>query len=207
MMDELATRFRPHIGRPLGEIARRIRKPLREGKGSGGVLVRAIAGLPAKGPIREFEETGIQVKTTRLNPDLMPYESMSFPAIRFNELAEEEWEDSDLQQQLAGLYIVPLIGENRGTPFAQCRLGRPFLWRPTDEQLRAIAEEWSRFRDAVAASAMKNLPTASKTEYIHMRPHGRDSSDTDELPNGTRWPKQSFWLNKDFVEDLVKRHQ
>lgn len=199
--------FRRHVGKTLSEVSTIIGEPLREGKGAGGALVRAIAGLPRRSRIREFEETGILVKTTRVSPTGRPYESMSFPAMHFKEVAEEEWEDSEFRKLIAGLLIVPLIGERKGTPFARCKLGRPFLWRPGQHELDDIATEWRVIQQCIANSNMGAIPPASMTEYIHVRPHGRDRSDVDVLPDGTTHPKQSFWLNKDLVEELVQRHQ
>ena len=56
------------------------------------------------------------------------------------------------------------------------------------------------------------------TRIFHLRPHASKSAylidgvrygngsdtDMDELPNGDFMTKQSFWLNKSYVYDIVK---
>ncbi|WP_310603163.1 hypothetical protein [Anaerosporobacter sp.] len=44
-----------------------------------------------------------------------------------------------------------------------------------------------------------NLPNESENPVCHVRPHGRDSKDTYELPDGREYPKQCFWLNKRYI--------
>ncbi len=207
LMEALNERFRRYVNSTLADVSKRIGVPLKEGKGAGGRLVRAVAGMAATDRIREFEETGIQVKTSRLGADLVAYEAMSFPKMVFKEFAEEVWEDSDLKRLLAGLYIVPIFGETRQTAFGDCTLGRPFLWLPTDQELESIRKEWLRFQRCIKSSERDSIPAESETEYIHIRPHGRNSSDVDTLPDGTVWPKRSFWLNKEFIGELVRRNQ
>ena len=38
----------------------------------------------------------------------------------------------------------------------------------------------------------------------HVRPHGRDQKDTDELPDGRLYPKQCFWLNNSYILEQIK---
>ena len=33
----------------------------------------------------------------------------------------------------------------------------------------------------------------------HVRPHARNAQDVDELPDGRMFPKQCFWLNKEYI--------
>ena len=48
--------------------------------------------------------------------------------------------------------------------------------------------------------------TKSKdTSYIHMRPHGAKNSDRDEDSHGNIFCKQSFWLNKKFVQQILSQ--
>ena len=52
---------------------------------------------------------------------------------------------------------------------------------------------------------ISNIPKESETEIIHLRPHAQDSNDRDIDTFGTSAVKQSFWLNKKFVEKLLKK--
>jgi hypothetical protein len=50
------------------------------------------------------------------------------------------------------------------------------------------------------------MPTAAETKAIHVRTKGRDSSDLDVLPDGTMVTKKAFWLNKEFVQQVLRRY-
>ena len=63
-------------------------------------LSLAMAGVIGKKHIKEFEEAGILFKTIRTYKNGKPKESMSFPYIRFDNLVEQDWEDSDFFDQL-----------------------------------------------------------------------------------------------------------
>jgi DNA mismatch repair endonuclease MutH len=132
-----------------------------------------------------------------------PYEAVSFPAFRHLELAEETWENSLLLSYLEHLLFVPVIGAARSTPQWDCSLGPPLYWRPSAEQLAGVEAEWSRFRDLVKDGHASSLPGESETRFIHVRPHGKDKTDRDQLPGGGDEIKKSFWLNKQFVAEIL----
>lgn len=63
-----------------------------------------------------------------------------------------------------------------------------------------------------------DLPKQSETMLFHLRPHSRKSAylidgvkygsgnenDMDELPDGNKMTKQSFWLNQKYIADIIK---
>ncbi|MFM9051933.1 MAG: hypothetical protein ACKOKF_06410, partial [Bacteroidota bacterium] len=84
-----------------------------------------------------------------------------------------------------------------------------------------IQKEWERCRDIIRSGIIikkkmtankkgfvmtNNLPGESDTEYIHMRPHARDSDDIDtSIP--VRISKQCFWFNKGLMQSLVLKRK
>lgn len=54
------------------------------------------------------------------------------------------------------------------------------------------------------AGDCNNLPKASGSRVAHVRPHGRDSTDTAPLPTGGSMTKQCFWLNNSYVAEQIK---
>lgn len=169
------------------------------------MIKRALGARSVKAPIAEFEEMGVTIRTTRVSQDLRPYEAMSFPAFRYMELIEEEWEDSDLLSRLDGLFIFPLEGRRKNSAPNECVISKPLLWRPSRAELEVAEREWTMFRDLIAGGKAAQLPTAAGTTMIHVRPHGRDSSDTDLAPKVGPLVKKSFWLNQSFIQDLLLR--
>ena len=55
--------------------------------------------------IEEFEKAEIIVKTVRLRPDNLPEEDISFPNFKFEEIANEEWEDSAFKSILERKFL------------------------------------------------------------------------------------------------------
>lgn len=204
--EELFASFTDYVGLTLGEAARRLSIPPSRGKGFiGGVLKRAFGAESTQARIKEFEEMGITLRATRVSPDGKPYEAMSFPAFRYKELVVEEWEESTLLQQLTRLLMVPCVGAQKSTPHQECVIQRPILWIPSPDEMELLRNEWEMFRNKIRDGHADALPTASMTKMIHVRPHGRDSSDTDEAPVVGPVVKKSFWLNSSFVARLVER--
>jgi hypothetical protein len=54
---------------------------------------------------------------------------------------------------------------------------------------------------------VSQLSKESDTQIIHMRPHGKDSSDRDIDSKGNSIVKQCFWINKLFIQKLLNKTQ
>jgi DNA mismatch repair protein MutH len=89
---------------------------------------------------------------------------------------------------------------------AEARLGRPFFWSPRQEEFRAIALEWERFRKLIELGQARDLPKASQTDFIHVRPKGRNAADRDQAPGGFDVVKKCFWLNQPYLERVLAEH-
>jgi DNA mismatch repair endonuclease MutH len=201
----LLRRFQRYVGRTIADVGTELGIAPSRAKGYAASVVRAAVRAASPLDRATFDEIGPTVRMTRVGPDLYPYEALSFPAFRHLELIEEEWEDSTLLSQIERMLIVPVHGRTRSTPQGECVIGEPVYWTPTAEELALIEREWTMFRDLIAAGRAHQLPRESETEAIHVRPHGRDSSDRDEVPGGGTEIRKSFWLNKWFVQRVLIR--
>ena len=52
--------------------------------------------------------------------------------------------------------------------------------------------------------AYEDLPKMKDSSIVHVRPHGKDSSDTVETPQGTKEMKKCFWLNAKYIEKAIE---
>jgi len=132
-------------------------------------------------------------------------ERMSFPAFVHQELVFETWPDSDLLGRLNRILIVPVHRE-KGSSLDETRLGRPFFWSPTEEELEGISIEWEVVRRLIEDHRSNDLPKASETNFIHARTHGRDSRDREPAPGGLEVTRKSFWLNDRYLERVLNDH-
>lgn len=205
--DAVLRRLKTYEGKTLAQVAKTLGVPLSRAKSGAAVLVRrAIGVLDDKASIEEFKERGIQIKIVPISPSGRPYEAMSFPKFNHMEVWKEEWEESDLLQQLDRMLIIPLIRSERGTAKEKQVWGRAFFWSPTADQLNGIECEWRDYGRRIQAGEAKTLPGSSQTKYIHVRPHARDSRDTEQAPRVGQVVKKCFWLNPDFIARIVKEN-
>ena len=98
---------------------------------------------------------------------------------------------------------------------------------PHEDLYRTVYQGWKRTQDVVKSGVIlkkvswgdsyrvqNNLPTSKENRIIHIRPHASKAfylfedgttfgngsiSDSDELPDGRRMTKQSFWLNNSYI--------
>ncbi len=202
--EQLLQRFRRYEGRTVEDVGRELGVPPSNAKSYAAAVVRRAFGAKSfRSRIREFDEMGLTPRMSRVNADLMPYEALSFPAFRYKELLEETWEDSDLLTHVEYMLIVPVRGNRKQTIQAECRFGGPVFWRPSASELETIRREWELYRLEIRTGNAGNLTTASETTAIHVRPHSRDSSDTDFAPVVGQVIKKSFWLNKSFIRAIL----
>lgn len=199
------SRLHGSAGQELSELADRLGVPLSSAKSGAATIVRRLLGLVNdKARVREFEQQGISVKTVPVSEDGQSvFESMSFPRFDHIKVIEETWEDSDLRSHLQRLLAVPLVRRWKEEPRGANRLGRAFLWSPTDEELEQIGTEWARFVALIRAGKADHLPTAAETNYIHVRPKGRDGTDTEPAPGISQVMKKCFWLNSEYVKSII----
>jgi DNA mismatch repair protein MutH len=203
----LVDRFHPFIGKTVNEGAIMLGLAPSDAKSYAAAVARRIFGAKGfKTRIREFDEMGITPRITRVDADLMPYEATSFPAFRYRALIEEDWDDSDLLARIEYMLFVPVHGRRKDTSQGDCTFGQPVFWRPSTADLDLIRREWELYRLEVERGLAKQLTPASDTVAIHVRPHARDSRDTDDAPGVGRVVKKSFWLNRAYVRSILSRH-
>ncbi|WP_022769091.1 Sau3AI family type II restriction endonuclease [Butyrivibrio sp. NC2007] len=162
----------------------------------------------------EFEKANIVVKTIRIGSNDKIKESMSFPAFKFKELVEEQWEDSTFGNYLREtrfLFVVYKFDQDD-----TLRLKGAQFWNiPYEDLEQDVRHMWERTVQVLKEGLVvekknginhNNFPKASENRVSHVRPHAQNAKDTNELPDGRQYPKQCFWLNNTYIlEQIDKR--
>jgi len=209
-------------GKTIGEIASLFEIPVPSGKAAVATIIKLTIGFKSvKSKIKEFEQLGILVKTVPIKTsDNSLYEAISFPKFVIKEFTQENWDESTLSDYLNRILFVPVSREKRkGIDIKDRVLEKPFFWSPSTEEIETIKHEWESYKNQASQrlniykkpwknkkgyiEQITNLSNEKATEIIHIRPHAQNSDDRDEDNYGTSVIKQSFWLNKKFVEKLV----
>ncbi len=223
---ELLDKVNKYKGKTIAEIANFLKINVPKSKSAAPIVLRKAIGFNKDNSrIKEFEQLGITIKTIPVREgDLRPFQSTSFPYIKFKELeAEESWELSSLSEHLTRILFLPVIRVSGKTQARQAKLGKAFFWSPSVEELTVIKREWKMYRDGVAAGKAKvkivkvnsvkgfkevtSLPKGSDTEIIHMRPHSTKGAEKDVDSYGNLITKHCFWLNPKFVQKLLINSQ
>lgn len=181
-------------------------------KNLGAMLAYRILGVKGN-QAAEFVKANIAVKTIRIESNHKIQENMSFPTFKFKTLSDESWETSALGTYLSEtrfLFIVYKYDENQVLRLRGCQ-----FWNMPYQDLNVeVYSVWQRTRDLIRGGLeigyrngryCSNFPKTRDNPVCHVRPHGRDSRDTDVLPDGRLYPKQCFWLNRSYVLSQLRK--
>lgn len=193
-------RLEPYRGMDIEEIHAKIADDLNKGtKQYYASLAARMLGLK-KNKIEEFEKADIEVKTIRLRKNGTPKEDMSFPYFEYNKIIDERWEDSRILEKLDKRFFFMIFkyDEHR-----RLRFLKGMFWKIPYEDLMEVKRVWNETKRRINQEREEELPKKSENRVSHVRPHGRDSSDTIETPSGKMLPKKCFWLNAKYLKEQI----
>ena len=162
----------------------------------------------------EFEKANVVVKTIRIGSNGKIKESMSFPAFKFKELVEEEWENSTFGNYLREtrfLFVVYKYDEDGTLRFRGCQFWN-MPYSDLENEVRTVWEKTVKaLKDGLQINVVNgvrynNFPKASENRVSHVRPHAQNANDTYELPDGRQYPKQCFWLNNSYILSQINEN-
>ena len=193
--------FAGFIGKKCKDIERELGISLGSSKSYREVLVRRMMGIEKK-KIEEFEYADIKMKTIFLSDNDKPQESMSFARFDYLEIVDQEWETSEWRNDLDKRFFFVVFQRKKGDE-DDTFIGAFFWSMPYDDMMEA-KRVWVTTVDKIIHHLMDELPRSVESPVAHVRPHGRDSSDTLLAPDGNEYVKRCFWLNRDYIAKVVK---
>lgn len=222
---ELKTIFKPYIWKTAFEIWNHFNLKFTGQKNYYSGLSNKIMWVNDSNNIEEFKKANITLKTIRQTPTWNLKEDISFPSFNFEELINEEWEDSELYNLLESqkfFFVIFKITTSTATEFDKLSneeknkylvLDKVILWNTpaidienkaklTWEKTIQILKKWVIITPKQTKKwiiLLNNLPAKSETNMIHVRPHWKDRDDIDILPDWRELTKQWFWFNKNYI--------
>ncbi len=164
----------------------------------------------------EFQKANIIPKTIRIEENGKIKESISFPAFKFTDIVNQNWETSDLKEQLETTKYMFFIfkKENGNYIFKDIKLwNMPELDIETD-----VMKMWNHTYNVIKTGNIvkyvkngrrkTNFIGMSNNRVCHVRPHGNNSKDTFSLPvedkvtGATKYTKQCFWINNTYIKKI-----
>lgn len=210
------SKFKPYYGKTIEQIVTLIGVKLNTAaKSFYANLTKAILGIELDKEIEEFEKAEIIVKTVRLKENNLPKEDISFPNFRYEEIINEEWDDSSFKDILEHKFLfVFLQFENFklvlrkvkfwNMPYADI-LEAEKVWAKTKE----IVSTGKIVKEVIGTTRYTNFPNKSFNSVSHVRPHATNAADTyplpskDKLTKAKEYTKHCFWLNNTYVRDEI----
>lgn len=207
LMRRVEGRLAPLRGMPVERLRRRLSPGVKPtAKNVASATFRRVLSGGEEDLLSALERLGITVRVTRVDPGtLRPHESVSFAPFDFREVAETPWEESDVLAMLGRILFI-VLDAPEGDSVGEARLRSVVLWSAEASEIATMEREYELFRRAFVDTPPREWPGQRVTEVLHVRPHGRNGRDVVPLPNGEMHVRSSLWLNKRFVQDVIRRY-
>jgi DNA mismatch repair protein MutH len=219
--DIVYEKFKPYIGRPIGQILSSNNFDLNvTAKSFYANLSKLILGIELDKEIEEFEKAEIIVKTVRLKENNLPKEDISFPNFKYKEIVKEEWEESRFKDVLEHKFLF-IFYQFEGEELI---LRKVKFWNMPYSDILEAKKVWSKTREIIGNGQivkeirsdktgkevrLTNFPNKKFSSISHVRPHANNANDTYPLPKEDGltklkdYTKHCFWLNNTYVRDEI----
>ena len=145
-----------------------------------------------------FESLELIHKTCRVFDGKLK-ENISFPYMKYDELVQQEWEESDFNQIIESKFMF-VFWENINDMFY---LKKITFWNAPPKEVLEAKRIWEKTKQLILDKQADNLPKTKESYFVHVRPHGRDSNDKYPTHYGVDVKKQSFWIHKNYIEENI----
>lgn len=182
-------------------------------------IVKSILGVPqnikVEDYIEEFEKAEIIVKTVRLKENNLPKEDISFPNFKYEEIVNEEWDDSNFKDILEHKFLFVFFQFEND----QLILRKVKFWNMPYADILEAEKVWAKTKEIVSKghivrevkdkTRFTNFPNKTFNSVSHVRPHATNAADTyplpikDKLTKAKEYTKHCFWLNNTYVRDEI----
>ena len=215
------SKFKPFYGKTEEEIVKILKIEINtKAKSFYANLTKAILGIELDKEIEEFEKAEIIVKTVRLKENDLPKEDISFPNFKYQEIVNQEWEDSDFKDILEHKFLFVFFQFEK----EKLILRKVKFWNMPYLDLMKVEKVWTKTKQIVAKGEIvkeiktnkngkeirfTNFPSKKFSSISHVRPHATNALDAYELPKKDKLTKQNeytkhcFWLNNTYVKNEI----
>ncbi len=199
-------------GFTLGELGARVGITVPDegvrGKGVAGQIVeKALGATAASRAEPDFVGLGIELKTIPLDGAGRPKESTFVASISLSAMADTDWEQSVVFKKLSKVLFVPVEAASE-TPLRSRRVGRAYLWVPTDDELSLLRKDWEQLAEMIACGDVEHI-TGHLGEVLQVRPKAATGSARRRAPDeegAVQWTMpRGFYLRPAFTRAVFDR--
>lgn len=199
-------KFKKYIGKTDKEILSMLGwNPKKNSKNFKRLLANRILTGTGSNKIEEFEKANITMRAIVLEHTGILVQSISFPAFDYKDLVTQVWYDeeeeymSDFHAQLETKKFLFVVFQKKKDS-SDIVLRKVKFWNFPMKHLAEAERVFDKTIECINDGRYKDLPKISESEIAHVRPHGKDSTDTVETPQHTKEMKKCFWLNAKFIQ-------
>jgi hypothetical protein len=170
----------------------------------------------------EFLKANIIPKYIRVNSNGSITESMSFPTFKYEDIVKQTWHKSELYEYFNTqkfLFVIFKYNISGDLLFQDIK-----LWNmPNDILENEIVKVFNKTKEIIKSGnivrkitpkgkRLTNLPDKRFNNYAHVRPHARNRDDSfllpipDKLTGLNKYTKHCFWLNNNYIKDIISIH-
>lgn len=220
----LEDKFKPYHGKTLNEIADSLNFTInKKFKANVQQVVSQILGITGTNlsKIEEFSKANIKFKTVRLEPNGTPREHMSFEQIDFQDWLEKPFEDSVIYEKFESTKFLLVVFEYKESihyPDRKLYFKGIKLWNMPEQiintkvkdlwqEVKYLLENGIQLKEVKRGKSFRvenNFPKQDFNEVVHIRPKAANGSDKVQLPDGQWVTKQTYWLDRRFIANIVK---
>lgn len=209
---ELVERARSLGGLTLGELGARVGITVptegARGKGvAGQILEKALGATAGSRAAPDFESLGIELKTIPLDTNGKPKESTFVASISLSAMADTDWEGSVVLKKLSKVLFVPVEAASE-TPLPDRRVGRAYLWVPSEAEKSLLRADWERLAAMIGAGDVEEI-TGHLGNVLQVRPkapHGRSRRRAPDEEGAIQWTMpRGFYLRPAFTGAILAR--
>lgn len=210
--DVVKDRFAPFIGKTDKEILTKLGSDLgKKSKSYKRLVVNRIFGIDSN-KIEELEKANVTLRVITLEHTGTLKESVSFPTFDYKDLATQVWQDdrdetmADFHLQLeTKKFLFVVFQKQKGNK--NIILKKTMFWNFPMKDISEAERVWQKTVDCINENRYDELPKIKDSYVAHVRPHGKDSSDMAETPQGTQEMKRCFWLNAKYLQKQLELDQ
>lgn len=180
-----------------------------------GHIVEAALGMdPDTRPEADLTDLGVEIKSIPIGgrDDLRPHEHTKITMLNFQDVLENEFENSRVYHKLRNILFAPVVKHDKDRP-DQWYIRSPFIWMPSLDALDQLKADYDAVRTVIIDGAVEDLsgaqPPKGQGTYLLPNTAGRDSSDTTTYTiegHEIETKKRAWMLRKDFTEQVLEEN-
>lgn len=207
--DAIKEKFAPFIGKTDKEILAKLNSNLgKKSKSYKRLVVNRILDINSSN-IEELEKANITLRVITLESTGTLKESISFPAFDYKDLVTQVWYDdeeetmADFHLQLETKKFLFVVFQKQESS-NDIILRKTMFWNFPMKDIGEAENVWQKTINCINEGRYDELPKMSDSYIAHVRPHGKDSTDTIETPQKTQEMKRCFWLNAKYIQQAIE---